>query len=107
MASKGVVPGEAVPALAWIWLYSTVDLGMSLQVVLSNKALFAMRTLELSVAKMGLYMRLDVLLSSKTLLTVWVQAKPFAVCWVRPLDEGSDIIYGDSCVGDGFLNIDA
>jgi hypothetical protein len=56
---------------------------MSLEVVLSDEALLAVRTLELSVAKVSLNMRLDVFFPSKTFFAIWEEANPFSVRRVR------------------------
>jgi hypothetical protein len=49
-----------------------MNLGMALQIMLPNEAFFAVRALELSVSKMSLDMRLDVFLSAKAFLTIWI-----------------------------------
>jgi hypothetical protein len=48
--------GEAVSTLAWVWLDTTVNLGMSLQIMLADEAFLAVRALELSISEMGLDM---------------------------------------------------
>ena len=69
MASQSIVSGEAVTALARVWLHTAMDLSMTLQVMLTDKTFLAVRALELPVSKMCLNMRLDVLFPAKALVT--------------------------------------
>lgn len=99
--------GKAVAAKAWIWFDTTVNLCMSLQVVLAYKTLLAVRALELTIAEMGLDMRLDIFFATKALVAVLVETKPFAITWIRTGDEVGDVIDGNTRFSDGLLKIDA
>jgi hypothetical protein len=56
-----------------------MNLGMTLEVVLSHETFLAVRALELPVSEMSLNMRLDVLLPSKAFLTFGEKTDPFSV----------------------------
>ena len=92
--------GEAVSTLAWVWLDTAMNLGMALQVVLADETFLAMRTLELSVSKMGLYVRFDVFLTAESLVTFWVKTNPLSIRWVRSLNECCNVVNGDPSVCD-------
>ena len=64
MSGQSIVPGEAITAFARVRFDPAVDFRVPLEVVLPDEALPAMIATELSVAKMCLDMRLDILLSS-------------------------------------------
>ena len=66
----GMRSGEAVAALAWVWLDACVDLGVAFEIVLADKTLLACWALVLPVIEMGLDMALDVLLAAKSLPAV-------------------------------------
>ena len=72
-----------------------MDLGVAFEVVASNKALVAVVTAELTIAKMCLDVRLDVLFSAKFLVAVLELADPFVVTWVWSFDELSDVVESD------------
>jgi hypothetical protein len=66
---------------------------MSLQVVLANEALFTDRADVLTIIQVGLYMRLDVLLSPKSLATVGIRAGPLGIsCRIWVLDVLVNIV---------------
>lgn len=100
MASK------TVTTFAGVRLDPSVYLGVSLQVMLTNKALLAVWALILAVIKMRLDVRLDILLSPETLATVIIQAKPLAVSWVWSLYKLCDIFRVHSGLSFCLLDVD-
>ena len=88
MAGERVMPGEAVAARARVGLDAAVDLGVALEVVLTHETLAAVVAAILSVAKMGLDMRLDILLAAEFLIAFRVETSPLAVQGIRAVDEG-------------------
>ena len=101
MASK------AVATFAGVRLDTSVDLGVSLKVVLTDKALLTRGALVLTVVEVSLDVRLDVLLAAELLSTVLVCACPLAVTCVRAADELSDLILSDTSLCLGLLDVDA
>ncbi|KAI6751422.1 hypothetical protein HG531_006118 [Fusarium graminearum] len=106
VSSESVVASEAVAAFTGIRLDSSVDLGMSLKIVLPDEALLACGTLVLTVVEVSLNVRLDVLLAAELLTTVLVCACPFAVACIGAADELSDLILSHTGLCLGLLNVD-
>jgi hypothetical protein len=52
--SQSIVPSEYVATETFIWLVSSVNLGVTLQVMSANEALVAMITLILAITEVGL-----------------------------------------------------
>ena len=65
---------------------------MSFQIVTSHKTLAAVITSKLSIAEMGLNVRLDVFFPSELLVAVFIFADPFIVNSIGTFDELGDII---------------
>jgi hypothetical protein len=107
MAGQSIMAGEAVSASTWVWLDTAVDLGVALQVMLSDKALAAMGALKLTISQMGLHVGLDILLATETLITLWEEAHPLLVDRVRAGNVMCNIIDGDAGVLNGVLKIQA
>lgn len=84
-----------------------MDFCMTLEIVLANEAFLAVRALILAVTEMSLYMGLDILLSSETLLAVWIKTQPFTVNRIRTLDEGCNVIDRDTCICKCLIDVDA
>lgn len=95
------VPGQRIVARkriateTWVRLGARVNLGVAFEVVAAHETLVAMVTSELSIAEMGLHVRLDVLLSSKFLVAVLVLADPFVVGQIGAFDELCDVVQRD------------
>lgn len=75
-----------------------MNLGVPLEVMLSNETFLAMWTLVLSISEMGLHVGLDVFFSTEALLTIGIETKPFIV-WTRAFNESGYIIDGDTSLG--------
>jgi hypothetical protein len=80
-------------------------LGMAFEIVLSNEAFLACWTLELPIVKMGLDMRLDVLLAAKFLVAVLKGTYPLIVSWIRTLDVLLNVVECDACGRLCLLNV--
>lgn len=100
MSCQCIMSSECVSAQARVGFGAGVDLGMSLQVVSSDEAFSAVIASELSVAKMGLYVRFDVLFTSKSLVAIFVFANPLVIHRIGSFNELGDIVEGDI----GFFN---
>lgn len=98
------MPGERVATEAGIWLGASMDLCMTFQVVTSNEALSAMIATELSITKMGLDMRLDVLFPAEALVAIFVLAHPLVIDWIWAFNELSNVIDGNVGLFDGCLD---
>lgn len=73
------MPGESVSAVACVWFDSGVYLSVSLEIVLTNKALSASRALILTIVEMGLDVGFDVLLAAEDLVAILEIAGPSSV----------------------------
>lgn len=100
------MPGKPVTARTHVWLDATMNLAVSLEVVLAYKTFVAMITAKLSVAKVGLDVRLDVFFAPKFLPATVVHAHPFLVNQVRTADEGCNLIRGDASVFDRCIDLE-
>ena len=78
-----------------------MDFGVPFEIVTSHKTLAAVVASKLSIAQMGLDMRLNVLFSAELLVAVIIFADPFVVSAIRGLDELRDVIQSDVCRFDG------
>jgi len=92
VASQGILSGKAVAARALVRLVATVNLCVTLEVMLSNKALAAVVALELAIAKMGLDVGTDVLLAAELLVAFIKQTGPLAIAVILGADETLDIL---------------
>ena len=92
MASQGILSGKAVAARALVRLVATVNLCVTLEVMLSNEALAAVIALELAIAKMGLDVGTDVLLAPELLVASIKQTGPLAIAVILGADETLDIL---------------
>ena len=81
-----------------------MNLRVTLEVVASYEALQAAVTSELSITKVGLDVRFDILFAAEAFVAVIVLADPLVVSWVRAFDEVCYVIKGDVCFFDGSLN---
>lgn len=97
---------KLVAAVARVRLDSGVNLGVSLEIVLPNKALHAGRALVLAVVEMCLDVGLDVLFAAKLLAAVVEQTSPLAVCRLGSLDELGNLFDSDPCLGSRLIDID-
>jgi hypothetical protein len=77
-----------------------MDLSVSLEVVATNEALVAVIAFELTITKVGLNVRLNVLFAAETFVAILVSADPLVVRRLRTLDELRNVVNGDV----GFLN---
>ena len=84
-----------------------MDFGVTFEIVLANETFFAVRTLKLSISKMGLNMRFDVLFPSKALLAIRVEANPFSIERIGSRNERRNIINCNSGFSNRFVGIDA
>jgi hypothetical protein len=96
MPSECVLPCEASAAGAPVRLIAAVDLGVSLEVVLTDEALSASVALELSIAKMRLDMGTYVFSSSKDLCASWVKTGPLACRWILLANVSLDFLGRDA-----------
>ena len=76
MAGKSILPRETCAAWALVRLVARMNLCMTLQVVLADKALATAIALELTISKMGLDMRANVLSPAKNLAAILIEACP-------------------------------
>lgn len=106
VSCESIVARKFVAAVARIWLDACVNLGVSLEIVLTNKALPAGWALILAVVQMGLNVGLDVFFATKLFSTVVKQTSPLAIRRLWSLDELSNLFASDACVGSRFLDID-
>jgi hypothetical protein len=75
-----------------------MDLRVALQVMLSNKALATSIALVLTIAKMGLHVRSDVLSTSENFAATFEEAGPFASCCILLADVARDFFRCDTSV---------
>lgn len=101
MACQSIMTGKCVAAQAWVWLGPGMDFGVSFEIVTSHKTLAAVVASKLSIAEVGLDMRLDVFFPAEFLVAVVIFAHPFVVNGVWPFDELGNVIQGDICLFDG------
>src|SRR3954451_15871886 len=72
VSGQGIMSGKCIAAKASVGLLAGVNLGMSLEVVSADEALFAMVAPKLPIAQMSLYVGLDVLFPTKLLVAVLI-----------------------------------
>lgn len=70
---------EDVSAETFIGLIASVDLGMPFEIMSTHKAFVTVITFVLTVTKMGLDVRFDILLPSKPSVATRMQADPLSV----------------------------
>lgn len=102
--SQSIVPSEYIATKTFIWFVSSVNLGVTLQVMSTNEALVAMITLILAITKVGLDVGLDIFFSSEPPLAAGVKANPLSILRVRARDVGGDLIDGDPSLFDRSMN---
>ena len=78
--------GEATPTRARIRLHAAMNLGMSLQVMLTHERILAVDAAILSIPEMRLHVRFDVFLPPKAAMAVGISAHPSAAERVRTTD---------------------
>ena len=105
MPRQGIVPSKAVTTQARVGLDAGMDLGVTLEVVLSNEAFLTRRAFELSIVEMCLYVGFDVLFTAKLLVAVLEDTYPLVVFGVWTLDVLLNIFESDACGHLGTLDI--
>lgn len=104
VAGQGIVAGKNVPAKTFVGLVSSVDFGVTLEIVATHKALAAMIALELTVTQVCLDVRLDVLFSAEASPAACMEADPFAIPLVRAVDKRGNLIDCDTSLVDGCMD---
>ena len=92
VARESVLSGKAVAARALVRLVTTVNLRVTLQIVLSNEALAAVVALELAIAKMGLDVGADVLLAAELLVAAIEETSPLAIAVILGANVALDFL---------------
>jgi hypothetical protein len=106
MPCESVMSRKLVTAVARVRFNAGVNLGVSLKIVLSNKALHTSRALILAIIQVSLNVGLDVLLATKLLSAIVKQTSPFAICGLWSLDELCNLLARDASVGSRLFDID-
>jgi len=107
VARESIMARKAVAALTWVWLDSSVDLGVALEIVLADEAFLAGWALILPVIEMGLDVALDILFPSKAFPAVLVATDPLAINRIWTFDVDGNFVERHSRVGFGLFNVDA
>jgi hypothetical protein len=92
VTGQGILSSKAVAARALVGLVATVNLCVTLEVMLSNEALAAVIALELAIAEVGLDVGTDVLLAAELLVASIKQTGPLAIAVILGADETLDIL---------------
>lgn len=79
---------------------------MTLQVVLSDKALATAIALELTISKMCLDVRADVFASAENLATILVQTCPLVRSGVLLADVPQDLFWSNTSVFNGCIHVE-
>jgi hypothetical protein len=74
VSSQSIMSGKLTAACALVWLAASVDLGVPLEIVLTDEAIETDRTLKLAIVEMGLDVRLDVFFAAELLVAVFKSA---------------------------------
>jgi hypothetical protein len=98
MACKSILTGETSSTRTFVRLVARMNLCMALEVVLANETFTAAIASELSVSKVCLHMRPDVLSSSKHLATVWIHASPLSGGCVLLADVALYLFWRDTSI---------
>jgi hypothetical protein len=93
MASESILPGKSSVAGTLVRLVTGVDLGVTLQIMLSDKTLAASIAPELSITQMCLDMGANVFSPTESLVTSRKEAGPPTVYDVLVADETLDIFW--------------
>jgi hypothetical protein len=101
VSSKSVLSSEGVPTETRIWFRARMNFGMPLEIVSTDEALVAVITLELSIVKVSLYVRFDVLFPAEALVAVVELANPLVVRRIWPFYVLCNIVQGDVSLLDG------
>ena len=78
-----------------------MNLSMTLEVMAADEAFLAVVASELPITEVSLDMRLDVLLTTESLVAIFILADPFVVIGHWTVDELRDIVEADICFFDG------
>jgi hypothetical protein len=78
-----------------------MDFGMPLEIVSTDEPFVAVITLELSIVKVSLHVRFDVLFPAKALVAIVELADPLVVHRIWPFYVLCNIIQGDVSLLDG------
>jgi hypothetical protein len=92
---QGVVTSKWVSTETRVRLAAGMYFGMAFQVVASNETFLAVVASELTIAKMGLDVGLDVLLPTELLIAILKFANPFVIHRVWSFDELRNFIQAD------------
>ena len=101
VSSKSVLSSECVPAETRIWLRAGMNFGMPLEIVSTDEPLVAVITLELSIVKVSLHVRFDVLFPAEALVAIVELANPLVVHRIWPFYVLCNIVQGDVSLLDG------
>jgi hypothetical protein len=101
VSSKSVLSSECVPAETRIWFRACMNFGMPLEIVSTDEALVAVITLELSIVKVSLHVRFDVLFPAETLVAIVELANPLVVRRIWPFYVLCNIVQSDVSLLDG------
>jgi hypothetical protein len=94
---QSVMACKSIAAQTWIWLASSVDLRMSLEIMATNEAFVAVVASELPISEMSLDVRFDVLLAAESFIAFLVFADPFVVYLVWAFNELGNVVERDVC----------
>ena len=101
VSSKSVLSSECVPAETRIWFRACMNFGMPLEIVSTDEALVAVITLELSIVKVSLHVRFDVLFPAEALVAIVELANPLVVRRIWPFYVLCNIVQSDVSLLDG------
>lgn len=101
VSSKRVLSSECVPAETRIWFRACMDFGMPLEIVSTDESFVAVITLELSIVKVSLHVRFDVLFPTEALVAIVELANPLVVRRIGPFYVLCNIVQGDVSLLDG------
>jgi hypothetical protein len=107
VACESILSGKAIAAGALVGLVTTVNLCVTLQVVLSNEALAAVVALELAITEMGLDVGTDVLLAAELLVAPIEETGPLAIAVILGANEALDILGRDTSVLDASVDVES
>ena len=81
MSGQSIVSSEGVTAEAWVWFATSVNLGVTLEIMTPDEALAAVVTTELSITEVSLHVGLDVLFTTEALIAVLRMCRPICCRW--------------------------
>jgi hypothetical protein len=107
VASESILSSKTIAARALVGLVTTVNLCVTLQVVLSNETLAAVIALELAITEMGLDMGTNILLATELLVASIKETGPFAIAVVLGADELLNILRRDASVLNASVDVES